>query len=79
MAKDREWLKQRLCAALGWDEVVVDGVVEAIASAENANDVDALVQVRINVPAVTDFLLSWPCRLIVKQFPSGLHGWRSSA
>ena len=45
MAKDRQWLKQRLCTALGWDEVVVEGVVEAIASAESAENVDALVQV----------------------------------
>lgn len=66
MAKDREWLKQRLCTALGWDEVVVDGVVEAIASAESADDVDALVQVRINVTA--GFFLFWPCRVIVKRF-----------
>lgn len=46
MAKDRQWLKQRLCSALGWDEVVVDGVVEAIASAETPQEVDAIVQVR---------------------------------
>lgn len=45
MAKDRQWLKQRLCTALGWDEVVVEGVVEAIASADSAEEVDALVQV----------------------------------
>lgn len=63
MAKDREWLKQRLCTALGWDEVVVEGVVEAIASAESADDVDALVQVRIRVAAVNWFLpfLAVPC------------------
>ena len=45
MGKDRQWLKQRLCTALGWDEVVVEGVVEAIASADSAEEVDALVQV----------------------------------
>ena len=45
MAKDRHWLKQRLCTALGWDEVVVEGVVEAIASAGSAEEVDALIQV----------------------------------
>ncbi|DBB04417.1 TPA: hypothetical protein ACH3X1_012899 [Trebouxia sp. C0004] len=44
MAKDRQWLKQRLCGALGWDEVVVDGVVEAITSAETAKEVEAIVQ-----------------------------------
>lgn len=49
MANDRQWLKQRLCTALGWDEVVVEGVVEAIASAESAEEVDALVQVSIAV------------------------------
>lgn len=45
MAKDRQWLKQRLCTALGWDEVVVEGVVEAVAAADSAEEVDALVQV----------------------------------
>lgn len=45
MPKDRQWLRQRLCTALGWDQVVVEGVVEAIASAESAEEVDALVQV----------------------------------
>ncbi|KAL3142102.1 hypothetical protein ABBQ32_004722 [Trebouxia sp. C0010 RCD-2024] len=45
MAKDRQWLRQRLCTALGWDQIVVEGVVEAIASAESAKEVDALVQV----------------------------------
>ena len=63
MAKDRQWLKQRLCTALGWDEVVVEGVVEAIASAESAEDVDALVQVSITTVSLlrsTDLCL--PCR-----------------
>lgn len=46
MAKDREWLKQRLCEALGWDGVVVEGVVEAISSAETTQEVDSIVQVR---------------------------------
>ena len=47
MAKDREWLKQRLCEALGWDGVVVEGVVEAISSAETTQEVDSIVQVRM--------------------------------
>ena len=45
MPKDRQWLKQRLCSTLGWDEVVVDGVIEAIATAESAEEADAIVQV----------------------------------
>ena len=45
MVKDRQWLKQRLCGALGWDEVVVEGVVEAITSAGTATEVEAIVQV----------------------------------
>ena len=43
--KDREWLKQKLCTALGWDGVVVEGVVEAIDSASTAQEVDIIVQV----------------------------------
>lgn len=67
MAKDRQWLKQRLCSALGWDEVVVEGVVEAIASAESAEDVDALVQVSMTIvsAAVDCFFslaMSCPCQ-----------------
>ena len=49
MAKDREWLKQRLCEALGWDGVVVEGVVEAITSASTTQEVDSIVQVRLAV------------------------------
>ena len=60
MAKDRQWLKQRLCTALGWDEVVVEGVVEAIASAESAQDVDALVQVSITVVSLLLLIASLP-------------------
>lgn len=60
MAKDRQWLKQRLCSALGWDEVVVEGVVEAIASAESAEDVDALVQVSMAVRVCCCRLSSLP-------------------
>ena len=45
MPKDRQRLKQRLCSTLGWDEVVVDGVIEAIASAESAEEAEAIVQV----------------------------------
>ncbi len=52
MAKDRQWLKQRLCGALGWDEVVVEGVVEAITSAETAKEVEAIVQVAMTVQAL---------------------------
>ncbi len=51
MAKDRQWLKQRLCGALGWDEVVVEGVVEAITSAETAKEVEAIVQVTLRTHA----------------------------
>ena len=47
MVKDRQWLRQKLCSALGWDEVVVDGVVEAIASAETAEEADDIVRVRL--------------------------------
>ena len=47
MVKDRQWLKQKLCSALGWDEVVVDGVVEAIVNAETAEEADNIVQVRM--------------------------------
>ena len=64
MAKDRQWLKQRLCTALGWDEVVVEGVVEAIASAESAEEVNALIQVSrpsYLTAAVLRFLESWSC------------------
>lgn len=43
--KDREWLKQKLCTALGWDGVVVEGVVEAIDNAGTAQEVDTIVQV----------------------------------
>ncbi len=50
MAKDRQWLRQRLCGALGWDEVVVEGVVEAITSAETAKEVEAIVQVALLSP-----------------------------
>ena len=45
MAKDRQWLKRRLCEALKWDEVVVEGVVEAISTAETSEEVDSIVQV----------------------------------
>lgn len=64
MAKDRQWLKQRLCTTLGWDEVVVEGVVEAIASAESAEEVNALIQVSrpsYLTAAVLRFLDSWSC------------------
>lgn len=43
--KDREWLKQKLCSALGWDGVVVEGVVEAIDTAATSQEVDTIVQV----------------------------------
>ncbi len=60
MAKDKQWLKQRLCAALGWDEVVVEGVVEAIASAETADEVNSIVQVLLSITML-------PCPV---QYPS---------
>ncbi|DBA78040.1 TPA: hypothetical protein ACH3X2_008016 [Trebouxia sp. C0005] len=53
MAKDRQWLKQRLCGVLGWDEVVVEGVVEAITSAETAKEVEAIVQVALKIQALS--------------------------
>lgn len=43
--KDREWLKQKLCTALGWDGVVVEGVVEAIDNASATQEIDTIVQV----------------------------------
>ena len=42
---DREWLKQQLAAALGWDPAVAEGIVQAIATAESQDEVEELVQV----------------------------------
>ena len=59
MAKDRQWLKQRLCEALGWDEVVVEGVVEAISSAETTQEVDSIVQARMLLLSFNNALRSF--------------------
>ncbi|KAK9836814.1 hypothetical protein WJX74_008665 [Apatococcus lobatus] len=41
---DRDWLKQQLAAALGWDPSVAEGIVQAIATAESQQEVEELVQ-----------------------------------
>ena len=38
-------MKQKLCTALGWDGVVVEGVVEAIDNAAATQEIDTIVQV----------------------------------
>ena len=70
MAKDRQWLRQRLCTALGWDEVVVEGVVEAVASADSAEEIDALVQVH-KTAACPKFAM-WSLGLVVSVYRSDL-------
>ena len=42
---DREWLKQELAAALGWEAAVAEGFVEAISAAEDQNEVEQMIQV----------------------------------
>ena len=79
MAKDRQWLKQRLCTALGWDQVVVEGVVEAIASAESAEEVDALVQVINTFVFTTRALIRVLMPFLITALPPGLYGGRSPA
>ena len=81
MAKDRQWLKQRLCGALGWDEVVVEGVVEAVTTAETAKEVEAIVQVALKLHAL--FLSPQAC-ISTQDFefvccPAGLYGWWCAA
>ena len=45
---DREWLKQQLAAALGWDPAVAEGIVQAIATAESQDEVEELLQVKLS-------------------------------
>ncbi len=84
MAKDGQWLKQRLCGALGWDEVVVEGVVEAITTAETAKEVEAIVQVALEIMLSTIHTLSPQACISTQDFefaccPAGLYGWWCSA
>ena len=44
MAGDQVWLRNSLAKALGWDEQVAEGVVDALAAAQSQEEVDELVQ-----------------------------------
>jgi hypothetical protein len=44
MARDTSWLRRELTKALGWDEVVVNGVVEVITTSQTAEDIQDIVE-----------------------------------
>ncbi len=60
---DRDWLKEQLAAALGWDPAVAEGIVEAIATAESQEEVEQLIQVTVH--ALAAFSPFWATLKIV--------------
>jgi hypothetical protein len=47
MARDEAWLTAQLAVALGWDEALAEGVVDAIARAGSDAEVKSLVRVSV--------------------------------
>lgn len=45
MVYDKAWLRDNLVKALGWDQIVAEEIVEAIAAAGTEKERDDLVQV----------------------------------
>lgn len=42
---DRSWLTAQLAKALGWEEAVAEGIVEAIVSAQTRDELDSIIKV----------------------------------
>lgn len=45
MARNEQWLKHELMKALGWDDFVVEGVVDVISKAKSSDEVQDIVNV----------------------------------
>lgn len=43
--KDEAWLKKELSKVLGWDDMIVDGVVDTISKSTDRSEVDEIVEV----------------------------------
>ncbi len=54
MVGDKIWLRDNLVKALGWDLLVAEEVVEALAAAQSQQERDDLVQVEVSY-----FLFFW--------------------
>ena len=75
MAKDTSWLRRELTKALGWDEVVVNGVVDVITTSQTAEDIQDIVEVIFSLLGVAcgSMLLPGQC---LDPTPAELHEQR---
>jgi hypothetical protein len=44
-----EWLRKALAKAVGWEEAMMEGVADAIATAESKEELNQLVQVLLSL------------------------------
>lgn len=64
MARNEQWLKHELMKALGWDDFVVEGVVDVISKAKSAEEVQDIVNVRL-MPCLRLQGCTWPSLLLL--------------
>jgi hypothetical protein len=62
MGSNETWLRQQLSAALGWDDVIMEGVMDVIVNSKSEADIQDVVE----VGAAAAFQHSW---LVVHRPP----------
>jgi hypothetical protein len=45
MGSNETWLRQQLSAALGWDDVIMEGVMDVIVNSKSEADIQDVVEV----------------------------------